>query len=57
MSDDMAWDRVYQLALRVAEEHGAQISEAARVVGEYNFLQRVRTSPDGVVLVWTGKPA
>lgn len=57
MSDDMAWDLVYQLALEVAGEHGATIPESARAVGVYNFLQRVRTSEHGFVLIWDHKPA
>ncbi|QCX75741.1 hypothetical protein C9F11_10305 [Streptomyces sp. YIM 121038] len=52
MSADMAWDRIYQLALDVAERFGATIPEAARSVGEYEFLQRVHKSPDGVALNW-----
>ncbi|WP_225825559.1 hypothetical protein [Streptomyces naphthomycinicus] len=56
-SDQMAWGEVYELALRVAEEHGATIPQVARDVGRYDFTNRVHRSTDEITLSWKGKVA
>lgn len=55
MTDQMAWDRIYELALTVAQQHGAVIPDAAKVVGPYAFHQEVRLSVSGVTLDWNGR--
>uniref|UniRef100_A0AAU2V7S9 Uncharacterized protein n=1 Tax=Streptomyces sp. NBC_00003 TaxID=2903608 RepID=A0AAU2V7S9_9ACTN len=57
MSDQMAWAKLYELALETAEKHGATIPDAARHVGAYGFFDRVTHSDDGWSLTWNGKPA
>ena len=57
VSEQMAWGEVYELALRIAEEHGATVPDAARDVGRYDFYDRVTKSSDEIVLSWKGKIA
>ncbi|NUQ95321.1 MAG: hypothetical protein HOY79_01725 [Streptomyces sp.] len=54
-SDQMAWGSLYELALRIAEEHGASIPAGARDVGRYDFYDRVTKSVDEISLSWKGK--
>ncbi|MFJ6659734.1 hypothetical protein ACIQNG_25775 [Streptomyces sp. NPDC091377] len=55
VSEQMAWGELYDLALRIAEEHGATIPGSARDVGRYDFLARVDRSADEITLHWNGK--
>ncbi|MFI1676047.1 hypothetical protein [Streptomyces sp. NPDC020607] len=43
LSSDLELGELYRLALEVAAEHGAYISSAAKHVGRYDFIQRVRS--------------
>ncbi|MFG2886496.1 hypothetical protein ACGFYV_30045 [Streptomyces sp. NPDC048297] len=56
-TDQMAWGEVYELALRIAEEHGATIPDTARDVGRYDFYNRVVKSADEITISWKGKIA
>jgi hypothetical protein len=51
-SDQMAWGSLYELALQIAEEHGATIPATARDVGRYDFYSRVTESTDEIMLHW-----
>lgn len=57
MSDEMAWSRVYELAMTIAEEHGAVIPDSARQVGPYAFTQVITKSPEQIGLTWNGRGA
>ncbi|MBX7464995.1 hypothetical protein K1Y80_02725 [Streptomyces sp. MAG02] len=57
LTDDMAWARLYDLALSVAEEHGATIPESARAVGPYRFMKAITDMDNGLTLSWEGRKA
>ncbi|MFG3281616.1 hypothetical protein [Streptomyces sp. NPDC048111] len=57
LTDEMAWARLYDLALSVAEEHGATIPESARAVGPYRFMQAITDMDNGLTLSWEGRKA
>lgn len=57
VSEEMAWGEVYELALRIAELHGAVIPAVARDVGRYDFMNRVNKSTDEITLSWKEKSA
>lgn len=57
MSDQMAWNVVYQLALDVAEQHGATITPQARSVGPYAFSHAVSDPSQALGLTWEGRTA
>ncbi|MFJ2774605.1 hypothetical protein [Streptomyces sp. NPDC087300] len=52
VTDQMVWATIYQFALDVAEQHGSQVTAAAREVGPYGFEQAVRSH---VWLSWNGR--
>lgn len=56
-SEQMAWGEVYELALRIAMEHGATVPDRARDVGRYEFYDRVSKSTDEITLSWKGRVA
>lgn len=55
MTDQMAWSRIYELALQIAEQHGAVIPDNARVVGSYAFHQEINANISGLTLDWNGR--
>jgi hypothetical protein len=57
LTEQLAWDEIYRLALDVAEQHGAIVPEAARAVGPYAFVQAIEDMGTGVVLSWEGRLA
>lgn len=57
LTEQLAWDAIYQLALDVAEQHGATVPQAARVVGPYGFVQAIEDMGTGVSLSWEGRLA
>ncbi|MCB5170377.1 hypothetical protein LG634_36995 [Streptomyces bambusae] len=57
LTDQLAWDVLYQLALDIAERHGATVSAAARTVGPYGFVAAIEEMGTGLTLSWEGRLA
>ncbi|MFB6943492.1 hypothetical protein ACFWGL_12360 [Streptomyces sp. NPDC060286] len=55
LSDQMAWDEIYKIALTVAAAHGATIPPSAHGVGPYAFYDEVRRDPARWSLSWADK--
>ncbi|MGW2513632.1 hypothetical protein ACWC0A_30410 [Streptomyces scopuliridis] len=57
MTDQMAWNVIFSLAMDVAEKHGATITESARAVGPYAFVEAVQAMGHGLNVSWEGRTA
>nr|WSZ99396.1 hypothetical protein OH820_30390 [Streptomyces sp. NBC_00857] len=55
MSDQMAWNVIYAVALDVARQHGATIPSAAHEIGPYHFAHAVLDTAPGLGLTWEGR--
>ncbi|MFF5636584.1 hypothetical protein [Streptomyces sp. NPDC012825] len=57
LTPDETFAALYRLALDVAEERGAQITEGARGSGAYAFMAEARRLYPGLKIAWDGGAA
>lgn len=56
LTPDETFAALYRLALDVAEERGARITEGARGSGAYAFMAEARRLCPDVTIMWDGGP-